>query len=266
MQYLFNQWSQISKMIKEHNNTVLLCDYDGTLTPIVDTPEEATLSDETSRLLVRLVSNRHIVLAIVSGRALIDIKEKIGLSGVIYAGNHGLEIEGPGLTFVHPLTDELDSVLHLISIVLKKTMNNIKGVIVEDKGMTLSVHYRLVEEEKISQVNAIFENIVNSARKMGKIRTTSGKKVHEVRPAIAWDKGKAVQLIMEKYVPANRKKNILPVYLGDDRTDEDAFRVVNGYGGISVLVGDNEINSEARYSLNSTSEVNTFLSELHKMV
>ena len=265
MEYLFNDWAWIDKKVRGQKNVVLLCDYDGTLTPIVDRPELAVMSKDTFKRLKRLAGKK-ILLGIISGRTMSDIKERVNINGVIFAGNHGLEIEGPGLRFVHPLAEELSSVLRLTSHVLRKVMKNIGGVIVEDKGMTLSVHYRLVDKEALPEVHRKFEDVVKLPRMMGKIKTTSGKKVHEVRPAISWDKGKAVSLIFEKYVPQYRRKDMVLIYLGDDRTDEDAFKVVNHMSGISVLVGKPEQQTEARYYLNSTDEVLTFLLELDKLL
>jgi len=266
MEYLFNDWAWIDKKIRGQKNVVLLCDYDGTLTPIVDLPELAVAGKDIIKCLRRIAGKNKVLLGIVSGRAMSDIKERLSISGAIYAGNHGLEIEGPGLKFVHPLAEELNSILRLINQVLNKAMKDIRGVIVEDKGMTLSVHYRLVDEQTLPEVHRRFENIVRLPRMMGKIKTTAGKKVHEVRPAIPWDKGKAISLIVEKYVPKHRRKDMVLIYLGDDRTDEDAFKVVNHMEGISILVGKSEQQTEARYYLNSTQEVLTFLLELDKLL
>lgn len=265
MEYLFNDWVYIDKKIRAQRSIMLLCDYDGTLTPIVDRPELAVMSEEMHKAFDRLVGRKQFILGIISGRALADIKERVNINGLIYAGNHGFEIEGPGLKFIHPLADELTSVLRLISQVLHKAFKNMRGVIVEDKGMTVSVHYRLVADAELPELHSKFESIVMGARAMGKIRTTDGKKVHEIRPAIAWDKGKAVNLIIEKYIPQQRRKNLLPVYIGDDRTDEDAFKVINQYGGISILVGKEGQASAAKYYLNSPEEVGTLLVELYKM-
>lgn len=266
MEYLFNDWAYIDRKIRGQKNVMLLCDYDGTLTPIVDRPELAAMSEEMHKALSRLVSKKQFILGVISGRALGDIKERVNIDGLIYAGNHGFEIEGPGLKFIHPLADELTSVLRLISQVLRKAFNNMRGVIVEDKGMTVSVHYRLVADAELPELHSKFESIVTGARAMGKIKTTTGKKVHEIRPAIAWDKGKAVNLIIEKYIPQHKRNKLLTVYLGDDRTDEDAFRVINQYGGISILVDKEGQASQAKYYLNSPDEVGSLLAELYKMV
>jgi trehalose 6-phosphate phosphatase len=265
MQYVFNTWNSIYSRIRQSKQKLLLCDYDGTLTQIVDRPEMANLTDETKNLLDGLVHRPAVKVSIISGRALADIKERVGLGGIIYAGNHGFEIEGPDIQFIHPLTEEVSSIIRLMGTVLRRAMSSIKGVIVEDKGVTLSVHYRLVDQDKLPVVNNMFENTVGIARRLGKIKTTSGKKVHEVRPAIPWNKGNAVKLIVDRFSPS-RKRDVLPIYLGDDLTDEDAFKVVNDLGGISILIGEGSRESAAAYYLNSTSEVDSFLSEFQKIL
>jgi len=266
MQYVFNVWNHIYRRLEQSKQRLLLCDYDGTLTPIVDSPEMANLTDETRKLLAGLVHKPGINVAIVSGRALADVKERVGISGVVYAGNHGFEIEGPEIQFIYPLTEEISSIIRLMGTVLKRAMSRVKGVIVEDKGMTLSVHYRLVDADQLPEVNSIFENTVRTARKLGKIKTTSGKKVHEVRPAIPWHKGNAVQLVYDKFAHSHKRGQVLPVYLGDDLTDEDAFKTVNDLDGISILIGEGSQSSAAAYYLNSTSEVNIFLAEFQKIL
>lgn len=265
MHYIFNVWNDIFRRIRQSKNTLLLCDYDGTLTPIVDSPEMADLTEETKNLLVGLVRKSGVKVGIISGRALADIKKRVGIGGIIYAGNHGLEIEGPEMNFIHPLTEELSSIIHLMGTILNRVLSKISGVIVEDKGMTLSIHYRQVADDKLPHMNSAFENTVDTARKLGKIKITSGKKVHEVRPAIPWNKGNAVQMICDKASRSRKKGDMLPIYLGDDLTDEDAFEVVNDLGGISVLVGEEAQTSSAHYYLNSTSEVNIFLAEFLKI-
>jgi trehalose 6-phosphate phosphatase len=266
MQYVFNTWDYICRRIKRSKQKLLLFDYDGTLTPIVDSPEMANLTLGTKKLLASLVHRPSVKVGIISGRALLDIKDRVGLRGIIYAGNHGFEIEGPDIQFIHPLTEEISSIIRLMSTVLQRAMSSIKGVIVEDKGVTLSVHYRLVDQDKITAVNNMFENTVGIANRLGKIKITSGKKVHEVRPAISWNKGNAVNLIFDRVSRPNRKADVLPLYLGDDLTDEDAFKAVNDLDGISILIGEASQQSAAAYYLNSTSEVESFLVEFQKIL
>lgn len=262
MQHLFSAWQEFSKRLKAAKRVLLLCDYDGTITPIVDRPELADLSEKTRQLLQALARQSHFTVSIISGRALADLRQRVGISGIIYAGNHGLEIEGPGFGIVNPLAEEMRPVFRLINQVLNKALSPIRGVQVEDKGLSLSVHYRMVDEDKSEEVRNIFEKVLATARSLGKIRISSGKKVYEVRPAVDWDKGKAISLLIEKYGKPKVKSELLPIFLGDDQTDEDGFKVIESHGGISILVGEDTAGSAARYYLKSPDEVQRFLSML----
>ena len=262
MLHLFSVWQEFSKRLKAASRVLLLCDYDGTLTPIVDRPELADLSEKTKQMLQTLARQSHFTVGIISGRALADLRQKVGLSNIIYAGNHGLEIEGPGVSLVNPLAAEMRPVFRLINQVLNKALAPIRGVQVEDKGLTISVHYRMVEEGKSEEVTNALERVIATARSLGKVRITSGKKVYEVRPAVEWDKGEAIALLIERYGKTKTKKELLPIYLGDDQTDEDGFKVIEKHGGISVFVGEESGNSAARYYLESPAEVEQFLSRL----
>jgi len=262
LQHLFSVWQEFSKRLKAASRVLLLCDYDGTITPIVERPELADLSEKTRQLLQALARQSSFTVGILSGRALADLRLRVGISGIIYAGNHGLEIEGPGIGFVIPLAEEMRPVFHLINQVLSKALTPIRGVQVEDKGLTVSVHYRMVEEGKSEEVRNIFERVIANARSLGKVITTSGKKVYEVRPAVKWDKGEAIALLIDRYGKTKTKKELLPIFLGDDQTDEDGFRVIEKHDGISVFVGEQTNNSAARYYLKSPAEVEQFLERL----
>ncbi len=262
MEHVFSAWQDISRRLKEARHILLLSDYDGTLTPIVERPELADLSEETRELLRALARQRRFTVGIISGRALRDLQARVGVRGIVYAGNHGLEIEGPGVSFVNPLAEEVKPILRVLHQVLSRALASVRGVLVEDKGLTLSVHYRLVEEDKAEEVWTIFERIMDAARSLGKVRATSGKKVLEVRPAIAWDKGRAIALLLEKCQRPFHKGKVLAVFLGDDLTDEDGFRVVEKGNGISIFVGEENPSSQARYFLKSPAEVQEFLARL----
>jgi trehalose 6-phosphate phosphatase len=262
LQHLFSVWQELSRRLKAAGHVLLLCDYDGTLAPIVERPELADLPEKTRQLLRELVLQGHLTLGIISGRALADLKQRVNIDGIIYAGNHGLEIEGPGIGIVIPLAEEMRPVFHLIYQVLSKAMAPIRGVFVENKGLTISVHYRMVEESKSEEVSNIFEKVIATARSLGKVRITHGKKVYEVRPPVDWDKDKATSLIIDKFGKKKMKNEFLPIFLGDDQTDEDGFKVVEKYKGISVFVGEKTGDSTARYYLKSPAEVEQFLSLL----
>jgi trehalose-phosphatase len=259
MQNLFDAWNKVSHRLKSANHILLLCDFDGTLTPIVDKPELVSLASDTRKLILTLARNRRFTVGIISGRALSDLKKRVGIDGVIYSGNHGLEIEGFGTNFLEPIAEEVRPLFQILSQVLTITLRGIKGVFVENKGLTLSVHYRSVDGAEEQKVIDAFDKVTNPLQVTGRIKITKGKKVYEIRPPSNWDKGKAVSWLINKFKENRDKAKALPVYLGDDMTDEDAFKVIEGYGGISIYIGEENIKSAARYHLKSPAEVTEFL-------
>jgi trehalose-phosphatase len=255
MQYLFDSWNKVARRLKSAQHVLLLSDFDGTLTTIVEQPEMAVLSLETKNLLRRLSRNRHYTVGIISGRALADLRDRVGVDGIIYAGNHGLEIEGLGSHFLEPLAEEMRPMLHILNSALSTALRGVKGVFVEDKGLTLSVHYRLAEGSEIDKVDEAFTKITDPLNVTGQIKVTRGKKVYEIRPPVDWNKGRAVSWLMARLKKMKGKVGAIPVYLGDDLTDEDAFEIVEHNQGISVFVGEERIQTQARYFLRSPDEV-----------
>jgi trehalose 6-phosphate phosphatase len=263
LEHLLSVWPETAGRLTNTKIILLLADFDGTLTPIVERPELANLSTDMRALLQQLSRQHSIKLGIISGRALADLKEKVGIDGITYAGNHGLEIEGPGIIFVNPVADQLRPILRIMHYVLTQTLSSIKGVFVENKGLSLSVHYRLAEEHRGAEVEAKLKKAIGGVEAAGKAMVVNGKKVFDVRPVITWNKGKAIKLLMKKYGKGGRRSGLLPIYLGDDVTDEDGFKVIENYGmGLSIYVGDSDHQTAARYFLKSPQEVFLFLSKL----
>jgi trehalose 6-phosphate phosphatase len=260
---LFSAWPKLLEKIRQADKILFLSDFDGTLAPIVEKPELAVMSDETRMLLKALTRDHRFTVGIISGRALNDLKSKIDINGIIYAGNHGFEIEGPGINFVNPLVDEIKPFFRILQRILVLTLGSIKGIFIEDKGITLSVHYRQVQDVQANDIEYLVQKIIDRPLSRGLFNISKGKKVFDVKPAINWDKGKAIKLIMKRYGKGGRHSGLLVIYLGDDRTDEDGFKVVEKYGnGITVFVGENLSNTSARYLLSSTDEVRRFLIKL----
>ena len=262
VQHLFQSWESLSSDIRVAPYTLLLSDYDGTLTPIVSRPEEALLSAEVREKLLALAKKPTLSVGIISGRPLSEIKAMVEIEGIYYAGNHGLEIEGPSLKFTNPAAKLAQTEIKELIKQFSTKLASIDGVIVEDKGLGLSVHYRLVKKSEVSAVTEIFDQITLPLLREGKIKITSGKKVLEVRPPIDWHKGKAVEAIGRELKKALKYEQLLTIYLGDDTTDEDAFRVIHRPQGWSIFIGQDNPTSNADYFLNSPSEVTTFLHRL----
>ncbi|MBU0574004.1 MAG: trehalose-phosphatase [Candidatus Margulisbacteria bacterium] len=232
----------------------LLLDFDGTLTPIVSRPRLAKLSAGRKNVLTKLAKRKDLAVAIVSGRELDDLKRRVGLKDVIYIGNHGFQIEAGNRLVVHPIARKSQKLMERVYKELKAAMN-IAGVIIENKKYTLSVHYRRVKPGETGRVKRIFQKVTRPYLANKKIKVTGGKKVFEVRPNVVWDKGKAVAWLLERY----NKGNAIPVYIGDDTTDEDAFRYLNDKGE-TILVGRKK--TLARRRLASIEAVYKLLKEL----
>ena len=263
MEYLLSVWPQILEQTQKAKHILLMADFDGTLAPIVDKPELASLPKETRQLLLDLANQQNLTVGIISGRSLIDLKEKINLNGIVYAGNHGLEVEGQGLNYTNSVAEETKPLFRIIHQILTKTLKPIKGVLIEDKGFSLSVHYRLVENDRAKDIEKMIEQAISCAATRGIFKVTRGKKVFEIRPATDWNKGKAIQFLMKKIGKKGRRSGLLPIYLGDDLTDEDGFETIAKYGqGISVYIGEYQNKSSARFFLKSPDEVSQFLRNL----
>ncbi len=252
MKHLFQDWKNIRARIERSGILFLFLDYDGTLTPIVSRPELALCPPDVKEHLERLRNLPGVYLAIISGRSLDDVREKVGVSGISYVGNHGLEIENPAGRHKKILTPARERELQRITRDLKNSFTGIPGVLLEEKGPILSVHYRGVPKKFVVQILRTIETEIERRRDHWKI--AEGKKVLEIRPNVDFDKGKAVREIL-RVLPSQR---LLPIYLGDDRTDEDAFRVLKGMG-ISVFIGPVGFPSKADYFLRNPGEVREFL-------
>ncbi len=257
VKHLFKYWESIRARIHKAQNLFLFLDYDGTLTPIVSRPELALCPSEVKRYLEKLRDLSGIYLAIISGRSIEDVREKVGVSGIVYVGNHGLEIENPAGRHKKILTSARKRELKRIIHNLQNSLRKIPGILFEDKGPILSVHYRNVPQKFFTQVPQVVEAELQQWRNRWKM--ASGKKVLEIRPNMNFNKGTAIKEILKTFP----SQQLLPIYLGDDQTDEDAFRVLKGQG-ISVFVGMGKLSSEADFFLKSSDEVQEFLSRCHE--
>ncbi len=233
---------------------IVLLDYDGTLTPIVDRPQDAHL-DEVTRDALRSLC-RMAPVAIVSGRGLQDLQDRIGLIGPVYVGEHGFDIadgmpNSQALDGIQDYLPRLDSVERL----LRKQLESIDGALVERKKFSMAVHFRLVKAGKIPQIRTLVRQVL---KENPELKSTPGKRVIEIQPAIDWHKGKAVESLLERLDPVHRRHAI---YIGDDRTDEDAFAVLEGRG-TAILVRSQDSETSAHYVLEDTVQVTEFIRAL----
>jgi trehalose 6-phosphate phosphatase len=227
-------------------------DFDGTLTPLVDTPEAAILDPCVRETLVALLAIPSVAIAVISGRALADVREKVGLDGIVFAGNHGLEIEGQDFKHRDAAAAVLSRDLTEIALRLDERLHRIPGVLIEHKILSLSVHYRLSPPERLEFIRMTVKDIL---RTDSCFEIRAGSNVWEIRPAAAVDKGTAVTFLKNYQTGPNS----LAIYIGDDISDEDAFKALPA--GITVLVGENRPTS-ARYQVSSPAETLRFLNWL----
>jgi trehalose 6-phosphate phosphatase len=237
-------------------------DYDGTLTPIVDRPEDAVIS-ETMREAVRGLAGRCTV-CVVSGRDRPVVQELMGVDDLVVAGSHGFDIWSPeGGAIEHQAAAGSEGLLERVTSRLRDELDPVEGALIERKKASVAVHYRLVSEEERPAVEAVVERLL--ADYAEELKVTPGKMVYELQPKLDWDKGKAVLYLLDAL--DLERDDIVPFYIGDDITDEHAFEALSRRG-IGVFVGradDPEVGGRttaADFVLDSTEEVERFLDTL----
>lgn len=240
---------------RDGRKPALFLDYDGTLTPIVSHPKDALLSGVMRATLMRLAGLCKI--AIISGRDLSDVRERVGIQGIWYAGSHGFDIAGPeGECTKYQKGIEYLPALDAAEQVLRDRLAIVPGCLVERKHFSIAAHYRQVAQD---QVHTVKQAIDETHAAHPELRLSAGKKIFELQPDIDWNKGKALEWLMQtlNMSPAQ----FIPIYIGDDVTDEDAFRELENEG-IGILVAEEDQPTGAAYRLENPAAVERFLNRL----
>jgi trehalose-phosphatase len=239
--------------ITSARESMLFLDYDGTLSPIVSNPDAAVLVDGAAEAL-ELVS-KVCPVAILSGRDLADISGRVGIPGIWYAGSHGFELTAPDGTYhCNDAAEGAVPLLEHAAVELTRRLHEIPGVRIEHKRFAVAVHYREVAPKHVSE-------IVSATHQLGSqvgLRVTSGRMLVELRPDLDWDKGTTLRWIRDRVDPSGE---LLPIYIGDDLTDEDAFDAAQVYG-IGIVVGhdeDGDRKTAAHFTLQSPDQVREFI-------
>jgi trehalose 6-phosphate phosphatase len=227
---LFSHWPEISGRVQKSSRRLYLFDIDGTLAPIAKTPGEARIGEDVRKFLAALSAQRSCRVGIITGRKLDDARQLIGLPGLSYAGNHGLEIFFGGRRVVHPAAKAKRGAIAQIHALIKKTFERIPGVIVEGKSFSISVHYRLVAARLKPRFERLIEQEILPRVTSAGLFARHGKKVVEILPSVEWNKGSALAWI------AKRWRRPLTLFVGDDVTDESAFGAMRPTD-VSVRVG-----------------------------
>lgn len=234
-------------------------DFDGTLSDIVDNPDAAVLVSGAAEALQTL--STRCPVAVLSGRDLADVQQRIGLPGIWYAGSHGFELVGPdGSHHQNEAAMAAVPVLSEAAAALDAQLGAIPGVVVEHKRFAVAVHYRNTARDQVAEVIAA----VRTIGKQHGLRVTTGREVIELRPEIDWDKGKTLRWVISRLIDRGEVDSVLPLYLGDDITDEDAFDAVrdDGVGIVVRHTDDGDRATSARFALDSPADVVGFIEQL----
>src|SRR5437667_3955200 len=240
----------VQEIARSGDRVAVFLDYDGTLTPMGSHPEDAWLSDSMRQPLRSLAAR--LPVAILSGRDLDDVRGRVLVDGIVYAGSHGFDIAGAG-GLRRELAAAYVPVLDTAETELREALDEIPDAQLERKHFSVAAHYRNVNENDAFRVALAVDAV---AAKHRELRRMDGKKVYELLPDIDWNKGKAVLWLLETL--GLERGNALPIYVGDDRTDEDAFRALEKRG-VAILVSEQLQPTTARYSLKNPAEVERFL-------
>ncbi len=244
----------LQRQLTKKNIPVFL-DYDGTLTPIVDRPEDAVIPPATLAALESLAEVT--VVGIISGRDLADVMDMVGTEMIWFSGSHGFDVRSPdGSRQEFEEGAEALPALDAADKTLATALSGIEGAWVERKRFAIAVHHRATPEHLIGDIES---EVAAAADEHEALRMTGGKKIFELRPAIDWDKGKAVQWLMD--AAGLDPDETLPVFIGDDVTDEDGFTQVRNTG-VGIVAGTEDRITAAHDRLDNPEAVRVWLEDL----
>ena len=241
-------WEEIAERLRG-SEPVIFLDYDGTLTPLASVPSQPVLTDGMRSTLRRLAQRCHV--ALVSGRDLRDLRRRVGLKDLVYLASGGLEAIGPHGRYVHLGEESSVPSLDCAESDLRYAIGNIRGALVERRTFSVAMHHRLVDPKDMPRLREAFDSV---AQRHPELKAVRGKRALELRAHTEWDRGRAVELV----VSALRLEDALPVYIGDDRTDEAAFEAI-GERGVTIFVAEDSRDTAAQYVLSDYEEVQQFL-------
>jgi trehalose-phosphatase len=224
---------------------MVLLDFDGTLAEFNVDPSAVRLSPQRQALLQSIASRADLSLAVVTGRRIADVRERAGAgSSAFYAGLHGLEIEGPGLRFMHHAASLAAPAIGILKKQCAHAMRDLPGVLIEDKGLSITLHVRAASKADRVHASTRFRALAAPFLSDGILREQPGDQMIELLPNIDWTKGDAVHCIL-RHVEAQQRRPVWPVYIGDDATDEDAFEAI-GDAGLTIGVTSRPVGASFR--------------------
>jgi len=262
MKNIWEHLDEVKSYLKYQNSIIILSDFDGTLSPIYNRPEKAHLPLKTKEILMRLTRKKNVHFGIISGRQIEDLENKIGMDNIIYGGIHGLEGFINNEPYYFPVKKMYLEALVDVKEKLQQMVNIFPGSFIEEKKAVFSIHYRNIDKKLTSSFEHVFKSIVSPYQDDSLVKIIAGKKVYDILPDVAWEKGSFAELIIGTITKAD-KEPPPTIFIGDDESDEDAFKKLSD--GICIRVGKSE-NSSAKFFLKNTREVFKFLYWLNSVV
>jgi len=261
---VFADMEQIRQRVTAREHLAVLVDFDGTLAPISDRTDDASPPPLARAALARLARRPKCLVAVISDRALNDLRQRVGLPGVTYVGSHGFEIAGPGWRSERRQATEVRALITACSQRLRIRLRDVQGATVEDRGLTATVYHRMVQRDQVETIRqAVLEEVGRVPP--GKLVIRRGKMVLEIRPAVDWDKGQATLWLLEHVLGKDWRARCAVLYAGDDRTDEDAFLVL-AEEGVTIKVGPSPYPTAARYAVRDVAELQALLEAIWSWV
>jgi trehalose 6-phosphate phosphatase len=241
--------------------TAIFTDIDGTISEIVPRPHEAEVDQEMRGILLE-IQKRYKLLAFITGRSVENARNMVDIEDALYIGNHGMEYLKGNQVIIDPEAAHYQSQIRNIEEVLKNKLN-MNGLILENKRISLAVHYRLIKEQE--KAKATILKIINTLNLSPDLAVFPGRKIIEIKPTTGRNKGTIIREMVKKY----GIKQL--IYLGDDTTDQDAFKIIrelnkNSFTGISIVVLSEEtpqkVIEDADYSVGNIKELEDFFNWL----
>lgn len=260
MKNLWKDIDNVKELISRKSFIILFLDFDGTISPIVSSPEKAKINPKIKELLKEFSKSSKVSPVIISGRSLEDLQQKIYSKVVSLAANHGLEWVLDGKYEHVSLKPQYLHSLKSVKLLAKNLKKLFPKIIIEDKKLSIALHYRSLDNRQTVNLKSQFKEIIKKYTDTNLLEVIYGKKVFDIRPAISWTKGNLAKLIVSN-ITANKGKNSLIICIGDDETDEDMFKKFEKE--ITIRVGKKN-DSKSKYYLSSVYEIVKFLQLIMK--
>jgi trehalose-phosphatase len=254
---VFDDLGTVQQLVASRDHLAVLADFDGTLAQQADRPGDAVLPPLTRAILARMARRPRSLVAVISSRALPELRQRVGVRDIVYVGNQGFEITGPGWASERR---EASEVRELVAACIQRLRHRLRGVrdaVVEDMGLTASIHHRLVRRD---QVEAVHQAVLEELGRVppGKLVLRRSKMVLEILPAIDWHKGQAAIWLLEHVLGRGWRTRCTVLFAGDDTTDEDAFLALAD-AGATIRVGTGPYPTAARYMVTDVQEFTRLL-------